>query len=67
MALHRLTQVTVGVPNVDETAQYYAEFGLTPDSSSTVATRRFTTPAGGLSRSASAPTTPTTWAASRLG
>ena len=47
MALHRLTQITVGVPNVDETAQYYAEFGLTPDPSSTVATRRFTTVEGG--------------------
>src|SRR5882762_7988152 len=31
MALHRLTSVTVGVPNVAETGNYYAEFGLTPD------------------------------------
>lgn len=30
MALHRLTSVTIGVPNVAETAAYYAEFGLTP-------------------------------------
>ena len=30
MALHRLTAVTIGVPNVDETRAYYAEFGLTP-------------------------------------
>ena len=30
MALHRLTSVTIGVPNVDETAAYYTEFGLTP-------------------------------------
>lgn len=30
MALHRLTAVTIGVPNVAETAAYYAEFGLTP-------------------------------------
>src|ERR1700678_1344330 len=30
MALHRLTSVTMGVPNVSETADYYAEFGLTP-------------------------------------
>jgi catechol 2,3-dioxygenase-like lactoylglutathione lyase family enzyme len=29
MALHRLTSVTMGVPNVSETADYYAEFGLT--------------------------------------
>jgi catechol 2,3-dioxygenase-like lactoylglutathione lyase family enzyme len=30
MALHRLTSITVGVPNVEETAAYYTEFGLTP-------------------------------------
>jgi hypothetical protein len=30
MALHRLTSVTMGVPNVSETASYYAEFGLQP-------------------------------------
>jgi catechol 2,3-dioxygenase-like lactoylglutathione lyase family enzyme len=30
MALHRLTSVTIGVPNVEKTAAYYAEFGLTP-------------------------------------
>ena len=28
MALHRLTRITIGVPNVGETAGYYAEFGL---------------------------------------
>jgi catechol 2,3-dioxygenase-like lactoylglutathione lyase family enzyme len=33
MALHRLTQITIGVPNVDETAKYYTEFGLTPTAS----------------------------------
>lgn len=33
MALHRLTQITIGVPNVDETAKYYTEFGLTPTGS----------------------------------
>ncbi|WP_329546182.1 VOC family protein [Streptomyces sp. NBC_01356] len=31
MALHRLTSVTMGVPNVAETAAYYAEFGLSPE------------------------------------
>jgi catechol 2,3-dioxygenase-like lactoylglutathione lyase family enzyme len=31
MALHRLTSITMGVPNVAETAAYYDEFGLTPD------------------------------------
>jgi catechol 2,3-dioxygenase-like lactoylglutathione lyase family enzyme len=30
MALHRLTSITMGVPNVEETAAYYAEFGLQP-------------------------------------
>jgi catechol 2,3-dioxygenase-like lactoylglutathione lyase family enzyme len=31
MALHRLNAVTIGVPNVQATQSYYAEFGLTPD------------------------------------
>ena len=30
MALHRLTSVTIGVPNVAETSAYYTDFGLTP-------------------------------------
>ena len=30
MSLHGLLSVTIGVPNVDETAAYYADFGLTP-------------------------------------
>jgi catechol 2,3-dioxygenase-like lactoylglutathione lyase family enzyme len=30
MALHRLTSITMGVPNVTETAAYYDEFGLAP-------------------------------------
>ncbi|MDT7589448.1 MAG: hypothetical protein QOE32_6998 [Pseudonocardiales bacterium] len=29
MALHRLSQVVIGVPNVEETARYYSDFGLT--------------------------------------
>jgi catechol 2,3-dioxygenase-like lactoylglutathione lyase family enzyme len=29
MALHRLTSVSIGVPNVADTATYYEEFGLT--------------------------------------
>jgi hypothetical protein len=28
MSLHRLLSVIIGVPNVAETAQYYADFGL---------------------------------------
>jgi glyoxalase/bleomycin resistance protein/dioxygenase superfamily protein len=30
MALHRLTSITIGVPNVTDTASYYSEWGLTP-------------------------------------
>ncbi len=30
MSLHRLTSVTMGVPNVRETMAYYTDFGLTP-------------------------------------
>ncbi len=30
MALHRLTQIVMGVPDVEQTAGYYAEFGLIP-------------------------------------
>jgi len=29
VALHRLASITIGVPNVEETCQYYDEFGLT--------------------------------------
>jgi catechol 2,3-dioxygenase-like lactoylglutathione lyase family enzyme len=31
MSLHGLSSVTIGVPNVAETAAYYADFGLTPE------------------------------------
>ena len=30
MSLHSLLSVTIGVPNVAETAAYYTDFGLTP-------------------------------------
>jgi catechol 2,3-dioxygenase-like lactoylglutathione lyase family enzyme len=30
MALHRLAGVVIGVPNLDDTARYYTDFGLTP-------------------------------------
>jgi catechol 2,3-dioxygenase-like lactoylglutathione lyase family enzyme len=39
MALHRLTSITMGVPNVAETAAYYQEFGLTPDADGWLSTR----------------------------
>ena len=38
MALHRLTQIMMGVPNVEQTAAYYAEFGLTPGADGAFAT-----------------------------
>ena len=39
MALHRLTSITIGVPNVAPTAAYYEEFGLTPSGAGRFATR----------------------------
>jgi catechol 2,3-dioxygenase-like lactoylglutathione lyase family enzyme len=39
MALHRLSSVTVGVPNVDETVAYYQEFGLHPENHGWFSTR----------------------------
>ncbi|MEV3860188.1 VOC family protein [Streptomyces sp. NPDC050095] len=42
MTLHRLTAITVGVPDVAATAAYYADFGLTP-----AAGHRLATSAGG--------------------
>ncbi len=39
MALHRLTSITMGVPNVEETAAYYDEFGLAPDGDGWFTTR----------------------------
>jgi hypothetical protein len=38
MALHQLSSVTIGVPNVAETAGYYADFGLTDLGDGTFAT-----------------------------
>jgi catechol 2,3-dioxygenase-like lactoylglutathione lyase family enzyme len=34
MSLHRLTEITLGVPNLKETVEYYTDFGLTPLASS---------------------------------
>jgi catechol 2,3-dioxygenase-like lactoylglutathione lyase family enzyme len=39
MPLHRLTQITIGVPNVEQTARYYGDFGLTPRSAEEVSVR----------------------------
>ena len=38
MPLHQLTSVTIGVPDVGPTADYYAEFGLTDLGDGTFAT-----------------------------
>ncbi|WP_411139626.1 VOC family protein [Streptomyces sp. x-80] len=45
MALHRLTSITLGVPDVEAAAGYYEEFGLTPVGDGQ--TRRFATQEGG--------------------
>jgi catechol 2,3-dioxygenase-like lactoylglutathione lyase family enzyme len=39
MPLHRLNSLVIGVPNVDETAAYYADFGLTRDDAGWFTTR----------------------------
>lgn len=39
MPLHRLTSITMGVPNVEETRAYYAEFGLSPEADGWFSTR----------------------------
>src|SRR5579862_5936089 len=39
MALHRLTSITMGVPNVTETSAYYGDFGLVPDADGWFTTR----------------------------
>ncbi|MFJ4716585.1 VOC family protein [Streptomyces sp. NPDC088785] len=39
MALHRLASITMGVPDVAETAAYYTEFGLAPDGDGWFTTR----------------------------
>lgn len=39
MALHQLSSITIGVPDVDATVNYYQEFGLTPEAGGWLATR----------------------------
>ncbi|MEU8789711.1 VOC family protein [Streptomyces sp. NPDC048643] len=39
MALHRLTSITMGVPNIVETAAYYTDFGLAADGDGWFTTR----------------------------
>jgi hypothetical protein len=47
VSLHRLTDITLGVPSVEQTAAYYAEFGLHPLGSSAGGEHRFGTVDGG--------------------
>jgi catechol 2,3-dioxygenase-like lactoylglutathione lyase family enzyme len=48
MSLQRLTHLTLGVPNVEDTAKYYTDFGLIPvDSEPDAKERRFATVDGG--------------------
>ena len=48
MALHRLTRLTLGVPDVDETAAFYTDFGLIPiETANGQGSRRFATVDGG--------------------
>ncbi|MGB8389965.1 VOC family protein [Mycobacterium sp.] len=47
MPLHRLTQITLGVPDVPKTAEYYAEFGLTRTTPTDAAEATFATVDGG--------------------
>ncbi|MER6346599.1 VOC family protein [Streptomyces sp. NPDC001595] len=54
MSLHRLTRIVMGVPNVEQTAAYYGDFGLTPTDTAPDATapaphqaRAFSTVDGG--------------------
>ena len=71
MSLQGLLSVTIGVPNVDETAAYYTDFGLTPGGGwfSTAdggrQLRRCPGPSGACWSCGSAPTTRTTSAVSR--
>ncbi|ALL79597.1 dioxygenase (plasmid) [Pseudonocardia sp. EC080610-09] len=47
MSLHRLASVTIGVPDLDATAQYYTDFGLAPVEGGSSEERRFATTDGG--------------------
>ena len=47
MGLHRLTHVTIAVPDLDATADYYAEFGLMPSPEPSSRERGFHTTDGG--------------------
>jgi catechol 2,3-dioxygenase-like lactoylglutathione lyase family enzyme len=47
VSLHRLTDITLGVPNVAETLEYYTTYGLIPQESSTPGEHWFGTVDGG--------------------
>ncbi|MEV0848389.1 VOC family protein [Streptomyces sp. NPDC049954] len=47
MSLHRLTQIVMGVPNVEQTASYYTDFGLTAGGSASPAPEAAAAPGRG--------------------
>jgi catechol 2,3-dioxygenase-like lactoylglutathione lyase family enzyme len=47
MPLHRLTEITLGVPNVEETVEFYTQFGLAPLESASEVEHLFGTVDGG--------------------
>jgi catechol 2,3-dioxygenase-like lactoylglutathione lyase family enzyme len=47
MPLHRLTDITLGVPNIAETVEFYTDFGLMPQPSTNPNEYWFGTPDGG--------------------
>ena len=55
MSLHGLLSVTMGVPNVDETAAYYADFGLAPEEDGWFSTLDACLPAADRARADQAP------------
>lgn len=55
MALHRLTDITLGVPNVEETVEYYTAFGLIPEPSDNENEHWFGTVDGGRMSAANRP------------
>jgi hypothetical protein len=47
MALHRPSSVVIGVPNIEDTARYYTDFGLAPIDPGPAGERAFRTVDGG--------------------
>ncbi len=47
MSIHRITDITLGVPNVEEVVEYYTQFGLIPEPTTDPAVKWFGTVDGG--------------------